>query len=872
MEASEQEIRDPSLVVGTIPFPGKGLIRGIASSSDGTIYVLRGTCVYSMTGSNTFEIFAGSTEQRGNADGHRLNQALFNTPNGIFAASSDIYICDNVLSIIKVISADEVTTFSGTAETHGWKDGPRSEALFNGPSSAVLFRETLFVSDYRNNCIRIISSDGIVSSIGGMAGHDDGPFSSATFDQPSGLCISPTNTILVADSGSRRVRSIDVDEQSVTTIAGGGAAREDGPGPKAGFGTLSGITASPATGEIYLVDFSYNRMRCIDSTGTVSTLCGSTRGERDGSLATALLLCPDFCCMSPNGTLYWTEYDSPKLRHIKGLSPPIITVDPANFTGFEKLLDGFESDLDIRSAYDGTVARMHTYVLKMSNPKLKTDFIKEKLSSLELSGATIRAFLRVVYGAKRPKGKPYDLAITYSGICFLMQILEFESKWIDWCKCRFYDQLLALEVESVFSLVVHFADDRMAHSLLYPVISARLKSCKHADIVEHRKMLFPLAQKDLDLYTMLLFQATGAAPNPGKPHDVSADALRSSMRWKLKQLASQLKWVDPFVPGSIPSASPRNSLNSPSPRSSAASPSPRSAASSFSPGSPASILAASASSPPTGLSPLSSSQGGPSLSASHTKELSLSSAGASWASSKSPPTVRSPTAESLLQVQHHHHSSSNFASSSASSSYHHSTSSSPSIRAPPVMRSNSDLDAHLAPNFTIHIAGNPQHIRVHDWVLFSRWRYFRRLILSGLEESRTKSLVLHADFPPGLLLHLLTFIYSGSLPTASEFSFETSLYLLEHAPEFDFVNSEREALSIFKPLISYCRSIVFQPITVSNVLSKMRFIAQYGSQKEFKDALRFIGTHLESVARTPTYHKDVSALPADVCREILLLK
>jgi hypothetical protein len=50
---------------------------------------------------------------------------------------------------------------------------------------------------------------------------------------------------------------------------------------------------------------------------------------------------------------------------------------------------------------------------------------------------------------------------------------------------------------------------------------------------------------------------------------------------------------------------------------------------------------------------------------------------------------------------------------------------------------------------------------VHDWVMYRRWSYFRRVIDSGLDEAKTSILTLPSDFPHALLGSLIFYLYTA---------------------------------------------------------------------------------------------------------------
>ena len=69
----------------------------------------------------------------------------------------------------------------------------------------------------------------------GVRGFLDGPCTAAMFDRPWGVAVDGEGSIIVADSGNRRVRKIAADG-TVTTLAGSGVRGFlDGPGTAAMF-------------------------------------------------------------------------------------------------------------------------------------------------------------------------------------------------------------------------------------------------------------------------------------------------------------------------------------------------------------------------------------------------------------------------------------------------------------------------------------------------------------------------------------------------------------------------------------------------------------------------------------------------------------
>ena len=150
--------------------------------------------------------------------------SAFSDPFGVaVAADGTIYVADAGESnrIRKISPEGNVTTLAGGSE--GFADGAGASASFNTPSAIALGPDgNLYVADTANNRIRKITPDGQVSTVtgDGNAGYVDGPAAKAQFNGPMGLAVSGGGDIYVADTYNDVIRMITTEGQ-VTTIAGG---------------------------------------------------------------------------------------------------------------------------------------------------------------------------------------------------------------------------------------------------------------------------------------------------------------------------------------------------------------------------------------------------------------------------------------------------------------------------------------------------------------------------------------------------------------------------------------------------------------------------------------------------------------------------
>jgi sugar lactone lactonase YvrE len=110
-------------------------------------------------------------------------------------------------------------------ENPGYQDGAFDQAQFNDPASLAFDDkgERLFVADRDNHRIRVIylDQDNRVETVAGtdQAGSADGPLTQASFNQPSALAWVPGGQLVVYDDGNQRLRKIDFNTQTVSTLA-----------------------------------------------------------------------------------------------------------------------------------------------------------------------------------------------------------------------------------------------------------------------------------------------------------------------------------------------------------------------------------------------------------------------------------------------------------------------------------------------------------------------------------------------------------------------------------------------------------------------------------------------------------------------------
>lgn len=186
---------------------------GIASAPDGTLYIADGAGahrIYSVAPDGSVSILAGS--EAGLVDGAGPS-ARFNTPSAIALDSTrHLYVADTGNDAIRLVTPDGVVSTVAGRE-HGLR-GPIGVAV--APDGRII------VADTYNDQIKALNADGTVTVIAGSGdpGFDDGDARTARFDTPCGVAVDPAGNIYVADTGNGAVRVIAADG-TVRTIAPG---------------------------------------------------------------------------------------------------------------------------------------------------------------------------------------------------------------------------------------------------------------------------------------------------------------------------------------------------------------------------------------------------------------------------------------------------------------------------------------------------------------------------------------------------------------------------------------------------------------------------------------------------------------------------
>lgn len=287
---------------------------------------------------------AGTTTWIYNGDGLAGTVSAIFLPFGVAVdANGNIFIADssnNRIRRIDVVSGN-ISTIAGNGITGTTGDnGPATSASLTNPTSVALDPAgNIYVADSGNYAIRRIDAfTGIITTVAGTLGThgysgDNGPATSATFNTPNGISFDANGNLYIADTGNNAIRMLSTNGK-ISTIAGNGTPGFQGDGGQASASLLNAPwSATPVpTGGYYIADQGNARVRLVSASGQISTVAGGVLGFSGdlGPASQAQLDAPASVALDVAGNVYIADSGNNRVRRINALTGVITTVAGTN--------------------------------------------------------------------------------------------------------------------------------------------------------------------------------------------------------------------------------------------------------------------------------------------------------------------------------------------------------------------------------------------------------------------------------------------------------------------------------------------------------------------------------------------------------------
>ena len=310
---------------GTAGVSGSGIggSNSVAVDSLGNVYVSTGglNTIKKITPANVVTTFAGTGTAGFSGDNAAATAATFHNIQDLYVAGSSLYIADAGNKRIRKINlgTNIVTTVAGDGTANITGNGIGGTA-----SVAVDSLGNIYVAGGGVPVIRKITPGGVHSTFAGTGATgfsgDNGQASAATFNLPSDLFVSQ-GKLYIADTRNRRIRSINLSTNVITTAAGDGTTGITGNG----IGTATGV-ATDGGGNIFVATGAANNAIRKISGSTYTTISGGSAtggftGDNGTPSGATLNLPADLYIQGTN--LYVADLKNRRVRRLTNTTIPL---------------------------------------------------------------------------------------------------------------------------------------------------------------------------------------------------------------------------------------------------------------------------------------------------------------------------------------------------------------------------------------------------------------------------------------------------------------------------------------------------------------------------------------------------------------------
>ncbi len=304
---------------------------GVATDQAGNVYIAewQGHRVRKVSSSGIISTLAGTGVDGFSGDGGPATSAQLFFPSDVAVdGTGNVYIADSGNNRIRKVDASgTISTVAGSGDTGHFQGGfsgdggPATSAELSIPG-ALTFDSigVMYIADSWNHRVRRVDTTGTITTVAGSTARgfsgDGGPATSAQFDHVGDVAVGPAESLYVVDTFNQRVRKVD-SSGTITTVAGGGGAGfsgDGGPATSAGFGTqIYGVEVDPWGNFFLSVD---RRIRRVDASGTITTVAGTgipthpSEAPPSGNATSVSVADPKHLDLDASGNLFIADSDN----------------------------------------------------------------------------------------------------------------------------------------------------------------------------------------------------------------------------------------------------------------------------------------------------------------------------------------------------------------------------------------------------------------------------------------------------------------------------------------------------------------------------------------------------------------------------------
>jgi sugar lactone lactonase YvrE len=274
---------------------------------------------------NVVVALAGNGSAGYSGDGWPATSYSLRNPSGVAVGVSGAFLCDftNNQPATTFYIADtgngriRMVDSYGTISTVSTASGSPAAVALDGS-------QNLFIADPGTNMIRRLNTNGIETVVAGTGfpgySGDGGPATLAALNSPKGLAVDPLGNIYIADTSNNRIRKVATNG-IITTYAGGGKGQSLGDGGAATNAVLSAPSglALSYSGDLFIADCTNSRIRRVDTNGIIWTVAGNGANGYSGDGGAGILAKlnhPQHVALDAFGDLLIADRDNISIRKL----------------------------------------------------------------------------------------------------------------------------------------------------------------------------------------------------------------------------------------------------------------------------------------------------------------------------------------------------------------------------------------------------------------------------------------------------------------------------------------------------------------------------------------------------------------------------
>lgn len=318
----------------------------LAVDGGGNIYIADGKRIRRVDPDGVIQTVAGDGYWKAVGEDGRATSARLFRPTGVaFDRAGNLYVADSGTERVRmVLPSGSISPVTGTGLPGFAGDGATAlGAPSHTPTGvAVDSAGALLIAETGSHRIRKLAN-GIISTVagtgGGGSGAEGGPAAETPLRLPKAVCVGLAGALYIVDSGNHRVLTVTADGR-IARVAGSGVAgyaNDNAWAPAARLQTPSAC-AVDSGGNLLIADTLNHRIRRVTPGGIITTVAGTGLPgvSGDEGLATAARLnAPTGVAADASGSIFISDTGNHRIRQVTpdGVIHTLAGGDQAGFAG-----------------------------------------------------------------------------------------------------------------------------------------------------------------------------------------------------------------------------------------------------------------------------------------------------------------------------------------------------------------------------------------------------------------------------------------------------------------------------------------------------------------------------------------------------------